>query len=309
LGELQVAYLGQDGMSLTNVAQCTNIRRKAQSMSPGSRLFEEPQFEIISIHPINSAESQKGRLIVVTTNGARLYFTSTKTNSAEPTSLQLTNIRLPAQQAATIESAPVIDATFYMDGIFMAADKVKPRLSCICPDPAFMNAEQGVVSRQDSHLLMLERCIKSGRPTLQSRGNTAELFGELSVFGKVCAIAEEYQDIPIRMKLNELTASSTIPPRRFLIQTRTGLTVIEKRRPIEILQQLIAEAGSCFDTRAKELQEFIEHYGPVQTYAMCFDLVCTQSPPPKESQSGMIVFITKVIHHGIVTDCSRLHHS
>ncbi|CAM0139157.1 unnamed protein product [Umbelopsis sp. WA50703] len=255
---LRVAYLGQDGKQLTNVAQCTNIRKKAQSLSHNSKLFDEPKFDIISIHAINSSESQKARLIAVTAHGARLYFTSTKASSAEPSSIQLTHVRLPVQQTPTSEP-PTIDAAFYMDGIFMTADKEKPKIACICPDAAFMNGQR------------------------VERGNTIEAFEEFSVPGKVCLITEEHQSIPIQMKLNELTASSTIPPRRFLVQTRTGLTVVEKRRPIEMLQQLIAESGSCFDTKAKDLREFIEHYGAVQTYAMCFDLVCKQSPQDKEA--------------------------
>lgn len=129
-------------------------------------------------------------------------------------------------------------------------------------------------------------------------GTASELYGELSLDGKVCALAEEHQDIPISMKLNELTASSSIPPRRFLVQTRAGLTVIEKRRPIEILQQLIAEAGSCFDTRAKEIQEFIEHYGPVQTYAMCFDLVCQEAQQSKSLDSCEL-FYKRFCSHNI----------
>lgn len=127
---------------------------------------------------------------------------------------------------------------------------------------------------------------------LQTLTNAPELYEEISLSGKVCAIAEEHQDIPISMKLNELTASSTIPPRRFLVQTKAGLTVIEKRRPIEILQQLIAEAGSCFDTRAKEIQEFIEHYGPAQTYAMCFDLVCKEAKQSKAIDTGKARTVT-----------------
>jgi len=255
---LRVAYLGADGLSLANVGQCTNIRKRAQSLCPTSRQFEESQFDIISIHPISVAESQAGRLIAVTSSGARLFFTSTKPQSAEPASLQLTNVRLPVEKVGANDPATVVDVAFYTDGIFVAADKSKPRTSYTCPDPALMNGEK-----------------------TKTLTNAPELYEEISLSGKVCAIAEEHQDIPISMKLNELTASSTIPPRRFLVQTKAGLTVIEKRRPIEILQQLIAEAGSCFDTRAKEIQEFIEHYGPAQTYAMCFDLVCKEAKQSK----------------------------
>jgi hypothetical protein len=120
----------------------------------------------------------------------------------------------------------------------------------------------------------------------QNKANASEVYEEFTLTGKICAIAEETQDIPLSMKLNELTASSTVPPRRFLVQTRVGLIVVEKRRPIEILQQLIAEAGSCFDTRAKDIRDFIDHYGPAQTYTMCFDLVCNEAQQSQQSNSG-----------------------
>jgi hypothetical protein len=110
-------------------------------LSHNSKLFDEPKFDIISIHAINSSESQKARLIAVTAHGARLYFTSTKASSAEPSSIQLTHVRLPAQQTPTSEP-PTIDAAFYMDGIFMTADKEKPKIACICPDAAFMNGQR-----------------------------------------------------------------------------------------------------------------------------------------------------------------------
>lgn len=133
-------------MSLTNVGQCTNIRKRAQSLCPTSRLFEEPQFDIISIHPISVAESQAGRLIAVTANGARLYFTSTKSHSVEPASLQLTNVRLPVEKVGANEPVAIVDAAFYMDGIFMAADKSKSRVLYVCPDPALINGEKKMVN-------------------------------------------------------------------------------------------------------------------------------------------------------------------
>lgn len=126
--------------------------------------------------------------------------------------------------------------------------------------------------------------------------NPSEMYEEFTLAGKICAIAEETQDIPLSMKLNELTASSTVPPRRFLVQTRAGLVVVEKRRPIEILQQLIAEAGSCFDTRAKEIRDFIDHYGPAQTYTMCFDLVCKEAQHSQQSNSGEFRHISSCLY-------------
>jgi hypothetical protein len=115
-------------------------------LCPTSRLFEEPQFDIISIHPISVAESQAGRLIAVTANGARLYFTSTKSNSVEPASLQLTNVRLPVEKVGTNEPVAIVDVAFYMDGIFMAADKSKSRVLYVCPDAALMNGEKKMVN-------------------------------------------------------------------------------------------------------------------------------------------------------------------
>ncbi|CAO3663875.1 unnamed protein product [Umbelopsis ramanniana] len=260
---LRVAYLGPDGMALTNIGQCTNIRKKAQSLCPTSRLFDEQHFDIISIHAITVSGSHNGRLMAVTSNGARLYFTSTKSHSVEPAPLQLSFVRLPVEKVGTNEPTPVVDAAFYMDGIFMVADKLKPRVSCVCPDSALMTESQA-----------------------KNMANASEVYEEFTLAGKICAIAEETQDIPLSMKLNELTASSTVPPRRFLVQTRAGLVVVEKRRPIEILQQLIAEAGSCFDTRAKEIRDFIDHYGPAQTYTMCFDLVCKEAQHSQQLNSA-----------------------
>ncbi|KAG2182819.1 hypothetical protein INT44_005799 [Umbelopsis vinacea] len=268
---LRVAYLGPDGMTLTNIGQCTNIRKKAQSLCPTSRLFDEQQFDIISIHPITVSGSHNGRLLAVTSNGARLYFTSTKSHSVEPAALQLTFVRLPVEKVGTNEPTPAVDAAFYMDGIYMVADKLKPRVSCVCPDSALMT--EGQAKPLFPH---------------QNMANASEVYEEFTLTGKICAIAEETQDIPLSMKLNELTASSTVPPRRFLVQTRTGLVVVEKRRPIEILQLLIAEAGSCFDTRAKDIRDFIDHYGPAQTYTMCFDLVCKEAQQSQQLNSGTL---------------------
>jgi hypothetical protein len=132
-------------MALTNIGQCTNIRKKAQSLCPTSRLFDEQHFDIISIHAITVSGSHNGRLMAVTSNGARLYFTSTKAHSVEPAPLQLSFVRLPVEKVGTNEPTPVVDAAFYMDGIFMVADKLKPRVSCVCPDSALMTDSQAKV--------------------------------------------------------------------------------------------------------------------------------------------------------------------
>jgi hypothetical protein len=133
-------------MTLTNIGQCTNIRKKAQSLCPTSRLFDEQQFDIISIHPITVSASQNGRLMAVTSNGSRLYFTSTKAHSMEPSPVQLTFVRLPVEKVGTNEPTPAVDAAFYLDGIYMFADKSKPRVSCVCPDPALMTGAQVTVN-------------------------------------------------------------------------------------------------------------------------------------------------------------------
>lgn len=70
--------------------------------------------------------------------------------------------------------------------------------------------------------------------------------------------------------LNELATQLSRPPRQFLVLTNSGINVLSKQRPIDILQQLLIESGG----NDQDLDYFFDMYGRAQACAMCLGIAC-----------------------------------
>eukprot|EP00798_Chlamydomonas_sp_ICE-L_P007357 gene7357-480_t len=112
-----------------------------------------------------------------------------------------------------------------------------------------------------------------------THGGLRESLTELDNFipGETCAL----EAVPIQTTLgpetiskgshaDELSSQVFSPPPRFVLISTAGVLELEKRRPVDILQQMLEERS------ADKQRQFTEAFGAVETAAMCFMLACSR---------------------------------
>lgn len=112
-----------------------------------------------------------------------------------------------------------------------------------------------------------------------------ETHSDIVFEGKVWAIAE----IPIELPFtnggtdlsNELVIQHISPQRQFLLLTNSGVTflitgihVVSKQRPIDILQSILLESQGH---DSEDLKNFFQNYSRDQACSMCLALACPSS--------------------------------
>ncbi|TFL06773.1 nucleoporin [Pterulicium gracile] len=156
--------------TLSHVQTLSNILKTAQDRVPGSNALTPNNFTIISIHPIEPAESRSGhQLVAVTSQGVRLYFAQLaapspyQMSTSSGASLRLVHVRLPPtslthpeesvslyRSAGVYGSAPSqqgssrpytiksLESSCYLHGLTIAAqqgdDDGADFLLCMAPD-------------------------------------------------------------------------------------------------------------------------------------------------------------------------------
>jgi len=111
---------------------------------------------------------------------------------------------------------------------------------------------------------------------------TAALLNAVNTFDKSVDTGRP-QELIMR---NELALQHLLPPRHFLAFTSTGLHVVVKWRPVDILRQILTSAGGN-DT--KDLKSFFATYGADQACAMCLILACGETYPSTRLSSSLDV--------------------
>ncbi|KAL1918592.1 uncharacterized protein VTP21DRAFT_2614 [Calcarisporiella thermophila] len=278
---IEVVYLGRDGRSFTRVERKTDIGRHASMLYPTSQAISPQSFKIVSIHIVNTSESKWVHLVAVTSTGCRLYFSHNRYRGyggdqpTQPTGLELVHVRAPPGGVSTDRSTGVffqnasytgIHTAYYGNGVFLAVDGISDeRDSLVAASPEM--GRIALMKKQNQRMSLLEQ------------SNTSP------IEGKTWAIAEARSTATktASQQLSELATQFSNQPKDYVVLTNSGVTVLVKQRPVDILTRLLVESGG----RDTDLMAFCENYGPAEVCAMCFAILCA-NPHIPNIPSGLL---------------------
>ncbi|KAG0227258.1 hypothetical protein BGW41_003866 [Actinomortierella wolfii] len=253
-----------------------DILKDAKRKSAHSRALDDSVFKIADIHPITTAESASVQLLVVTTSGCRLYFGKRMMlpySYQQPTAdggsdLYLLHVRLPPMFENLTDGILganglyQVHQSLYNNGVFLAAHALSDAVDTI------------IASAPNSgSICKLTRAKAVG--TSSASFKMTELASISKTEGKVWAMTElpgvDYAGkVEPAISRNELASQLSRSPRSFLVLTNSGINVLQKRRPIDLLQTLLP-AG----TGSKDLHTFFVEHGFVESCAMCIAILCS----------------------------------
>ncbi|EGO04780.1 hypothetical protein SERLA73DRAFT_164639 [Serpula lacrymans var. lacrymans S7.3] len=287
--------------TIRHVQTITDLHKSAQDKLPGSTALSSHAFQIIGLHPVEPSGSRTGlQLIVITSNGVRLYFSpSPSASHYAPMSrdmidtlqpIQLIHVRLappnllyPDEQS-NLRRAVIspqssahpyilsgIENSCYLEGLFIAAQPGEPDgtdfLVCIAPDLARIaslgQTSQLVQTHQNSSYVG-----GSHQPPL------VEYATLLAIPGRTWAMASvprSYHSSSLAPP-NELASQFSHLPQEFMILTNVGLTFLVKRRALDYLKAVIEEVQS--EGIVQPIIDFRDSYGRDQTCAMLLGIAC-----------------------------------
>lgn len=261
----------------------SNIYKAAQDKAPGSPALTPQTFQIISLQTVDPSDSRSSiHLIAVTTNGTRLYFSSSISygyyaSSNSTRALQLQHVRLPpaslvhpdehsktrpttnygpSSQAQNMPASrpyvvSAVDMSCYSDGLTIAAQPGDvdgtDYLLCLAPDLTRIGALDQLTSPQT----IPQQPTYSQPNSTPSRIPLTEHATVLPIPGRTWAMASlpsgaalTPSGTPLPTPMNELAFQFSEPPRQFIILTNVGLTFLVKRRALDYLKDVIEEIRS-----------------------------------------------------------------
>ncbi|KAI9486645.1 MAG: Nup133 N terminal like-domain-containing protein [Benjaminiella poitrasii] len=251
---IYVTYLGTDGTTFNTVYKKTDILSDARKTNSNSNHLRSENFKIASIHSTTLSESNAYHIVAVTSTGCRIYFSHHQEGQhllydAVPNGLTIVHIRAPPEECLTTDQ---LDKIIYNQGLLIATKNQQQQIVYFSPD-----------------LGNLSNCMTSA-----SNIRLTEFYDSVNVHGKVLSLVESTAPSAAADSINELTASYNSPPRCFLALTTTGLVVLVKQRPVDMLYKLLASSGHGIDSHLVEFESFFSHFGYVNSCALCFNLIC-----------------------------------
>ncbi|KAI9322646.1 Nup133 N terminal like-domain-containing protein [Dichotomocladium elegans] len=303
---IEVVYLGDKENNYKSIAVKNDICNSARLACRQKLLaFDDAEFKIDAIHVISKTESKKIHLVGITSSGYRLYFTHHR-NAVQmmsftqadqpPNGLELVHVRIPppieTPSATTLfqtqpKNGP-IHTSYYDCGIMLAAKMTSDDNDTIvmtAVDPGSYARQGSTAANTNTNTL-----FSAGTNALSStpRVTLAESSTSIDCYGRVYAIAEANASLRGKHDINEITTQITQQPRQFLVLTGKGVTFFAKKRPVDILQELLRNAHGDVESHSKEFANFFERYGRVQSCAMCLDIVCANFGASLPEQADVI---------------------
>ncbi|EUC66071.1 Non-repetitive/WGA-negative nucleoporin carboxy-terminal protein, partial [Rhizoctonia solani AG-3 Rhs1AP] len=273
------------------VVDAKDLRGAAQSLCPSVAL-NSASFRICSLIVLPPSEASFAVLIATTTGGARLYFSHQRRGYGAygaPSTLALIHVRPPPAQLPHPEQ-PYQNPLYGRDHL-----------------QGLPSAAVGGITRAAYRmgLLVAVQELESGPDNLRN-----SLFVATPDLGKIAAsttsgpssnttygaarrpVLNEYASlVPTGTKIwdlapvphfgerdgtwNDLTAQLVEPPRQFIALTEAGLTSLVKKRPMDVLRDLIEASKKVGDL--SYVSAFRDSYGVDQFCMMCFALLASNS--------------------------------
>ncbi|KAF9423164.1 hypothetical protein BGZ94_008391 [Podila epigama] len=248
------------------------ILQEARRKNEGRAL--DDTLKIVDIHFISTKESRDICLVAITSAGCRLYFSNkppmsyyNQQDQPNATSLHLVQVRLPP----TFDAVPAgalgsngqyqVHQSLYHNGIFLAAHALSDSADALIASAP----DSGPINRDSSEPKAL------GTSYIPRLTETAMI---TAVEGKIWGMTEAPSvnfagPIDSSIIRNELAVQFSQSPREYLVLTNSGVNVFTKRRPVDILQQLLLEGRAA----EAEVKGFFNSYGRVETCAMCIAIL------------------------------------
>ncbi|GAN01170.1 nucleoporin-domain-containing protein [Mucor ambiguus] len=261
---IHVVYLGTDGFTYNTAYKKHDCIADAKISQPTSKQFT-PETRIVSIHTTTKAESLSYHLVAITSNGSRIYYNNQKdaqqmNYDAEPTGLVTVHVRTPADSVAATDT---VSHCLYRNGLMMFVKN---------PDA---NPTQSQIVAYSPNLASLGNlALANATAQLIEDGTT------LDVHGKVLAMVEAPTGSD---DINEFKYAYHTPSRHFLVLTTSGVTLLAKQRPVDMLHNLLLKTGIDTRFRLKEIEPFFNHFGYLNTCSLCFNLICSANLPSSDS--------------------------
>ncbi|CAE6471332.1 unnamed protein product [Rhizoctonia solani] len=284
-------YLGQPEDSLRVVVDAKDLRGAAQSLCPSVAL-NSASFRICSLIILPPSEASFAVLIAITTGGARLYFSHQRRGYGSygaPSTLALIHVRPPPAQLPHPEqpyqnplygrdhlqglpSAAVggITRAAYRMGLLVAVqelesgpDNLRNSLFIATPDLGKIAASTSSGPTSGATYGATRRPVLNEYASLTSTGTKIWDLAPAPHFGERDGT------------WNDLTAQLVEPPRQFIALTEAGLTTLVKKRPMDVLKDLIEASRKVGDL--SYVMAFRDSYGVDQFCMMCFALLASNS--------------------------------
>ncbi|KAG8749449.1 hypothetical protein FRC12_013412 [Ceratobasidium sp. 428] len=290
-------HLGLAEDTLKLVIDARDLRNNAQSLCPSVAL-NSAAFRICDLTVLPPSEGTLAVLVAVTTGGARLYFSHQRRGyasygsntgySGTPSTLQLIHVRPPPAQLPhpeqpyqnplfarehlqALPSASVggITRAAYRMGLLIAVQELEAG-----PDSA-----RNSIFVATPDLGKIAASATTGPTASTSYGSTrrpvlhefASLTGASTKIWDIAPVPHTGRD----GTWNELTAQLVEPPRQFAALTESGLVSFTKKRPMDVLKDLIEASRKLGDIQY--VTAFKDNYGVEQFCMMCFALLSANS--------------------------------
>ncbi|KAJ1676056.1 hypothetical protein EV182_000049 [Spiromyces aspiralis] len=305
---IEVIYLGPKGADFHRVFRHNNIANAASMICPSFTEGISGEFRIVSIHTIPESESRTLHLVGITSGGARLYFSVIKRNVryfdnmvplsrlSTPETLELVHVRLPdprklqqetrrdqqqpqqlqqqQQQQQPQGQTPLAFSTQ------ITTSREDNKLSQTRSLSLTYHIHAGYYhngmtllanSQSDEYDMIVGAALDCGYTLKQlssmTRATLTELSSSVIVDGKTWAISEI--DPQVSAGLNDLDTISCRSTRTFAVLTNSGINILAKRRPVDVLLAILSQLPS----KEADLREFMAIYGQAQTCAMCLTIL------------------------------------
>ncbi|KAJ1822654.1 hypothetical protein LPJ56_000641 [Coemansia sp. RSA 2599] len=271
---IKVFWLGAQGDEFVLAHHHRTIANSAALLCPQfNEGTDVAPFEIASIHVIPPAEARTLNLVVVTSGGCRLYFSTVKrmqrfyetsavsASSPPPTRpevFEIVHVRLPPETQPTLARAMQgrvprqmlkVHTAYYHNGTSLLAH-------------TWNEDHDSIVGAAPACAQILARVARQPRTTLAENSSTTR------IEGRTWAIAEVGS--PDGQGLNDMVTAASMPTRTFAVLTNVGVTILEKQRPVDMLRALITRPA----LQEAQLKEFVNLYGLDETCAMCYTILC-----------------------------------
>ncbi|KIY65128.1 nucleoporin [Cylindrobasidium torrendii FP15055 ss-10] len=308
------AYRPTTDKSVQHEFTISGIYNKVQDRAPGSPALSPQKFQIISVHPVSPAESDRIWFVAITSTGVRLYYGQTATYGAFNGAPSLIHVRLPPTNVPhpdvqeqpyrptgayglpssqpIAQSKPCIvtdlDNTSYVDGLSVLAQPgdVDGRdfILCMSPDLTRIGSlGQNIPQAQPSGY------YQPSRPPLTEYASVLAIPGRtwaMAAVPKDSAYLFSAQKAPCAT--NELASQFIEYPRQFMLLTDVGLTFLVKRRAMDYLKAVLEDWYA--DGEVAPMVEFRDSFGRNQTCAMLLGLASNNSflAPSDDAPSGAL---------------------
>lgn len=256
---IYVTYLGRDNSTFETVYRNTDVYNEARKTNTHTVHLRVDKFKIVSIHPTTCSESIGYHLVAITSTGCRIYYNHHKDGQhllydAPPNALVTVHVRSPSNEFSTSD---VVNKTIYNNGLFMlvknqASHPTQDKIITLSPDLGNLGNCTSVVS--DIRLL--------------------EFYNTVDIHGKVLTMIEAPSS---SNEIDELKLSYNSPARHFLVLTTSGISVLVKQRPVDMLYKLLVLTGQDTSYRIRDFESFFSHFGFINSCSLCFNLICYSS--------------------------------